>query len=386
MDVLERDYSPILLADHAPPCLSLYQRTHRHHPDNQQDPIRFRNSIKLLEASLRQKYTTSDVEPLLAPFHALAADRAFWNHTLDGLAVLAAPGLFKVYRLQRPVRELAIVADSFHTKPLLRILQSADRYHILGLNRHQMRLFEANRDTVDEIEPQPGVPRTVADVVGEPEGGPERKNRVYGSTATGAAPAGTTSHGTDVRKAALDNDTEHFFRAVDREVLEHYSQPSGMPLLLAALPEHHHLFRSVSRNPLLLAEAIDTHPDDLSLDALRQRAWSLMLPRYLERLSGLTDRFHAAKPDGLSGSDLAAVAKAAAEGRIAVLLIEADRQIPGAFDAATGAITRGDLAHPELDDLLDDLGERVLKTGGEVVVVPAERMPTKTGLAAIYRY
>ena len=28
-----------------PPCLSLYQPTHRHHPDNLQDPIRFRNRM-----------------------------------------------------------------------------------------------------------------------------------------------------------------------------------------------------------------------------------------------------------------------------------------------------------------------------------------------------
>ncbi len=32
-----------------PPCLSLYQATHRHRPDNQQDPIRFRNLVKELE-------------------------------------------------------------------------------------------------------------------------------------------------------------------------------------------------------------------------------------------------------------------------------------------------------------------------------------------------
>ena len=36
--------------------------------------------------------------------------------------------------------------------------------------------------------------------------------------------------------------------------------------------------------------------------------------------------------------------------------------------------------------MLDDLAERVLKTGGEVIMVPPERMPSKTGLAAIYRF
>ena len=173
MDVLERDYSAVLLAEHEPPCLSLYQPTHRHHPENQQDPIRFRNLVKSLEASLRQKYASRDARQLLAPFQALADNREFWLHTLDGLAVLATLELFKVYRLQRPVPELAVVAGSFHTKPLLRILQSADRYQILGLNRHQMRLFEGNRDAVDEIEPSPEVPCTIAGVVG---GRPARPN------------------------------------------------------------------------------------------------------------------------------------------------------------------------------------------------------------------
>jgi Bacterial archaeo-eukaryotic release factor family 3 len=382
MDALEQDYSSVLLAVHEPPCLSLYQPTHRHHPDNQQDPIRFRNLVKAMEASLRQKYAARETRPLLASFHALVDDREFWNHTLDGLAVLATSDIFKVYRLQRPVPELAVVADSFHTKPLLRILQSADRYQILGLNRQEVRLFEGNRDALDEIDPAPGVPRTIAEALEQESDEPERKNRVYGA----AVPQATTRHGTDVREDKLASDTERFFRAVDRAVLEHHSRPTGMPLLLAALPEHHHVFRAVSRNPFLMAEAIDVHPDALSLDALRERAWLLVQPQYLRRLSGLIERFNAAKSNGLGSDDLAQVAAATAAGRIATLLIEADRQIPGAFDAVTGAIKLDDFDDPEVDDLLDDLGERALKAGGEVVVVPAERMPTETGIAAIYRF
>ena len=119
---------------HQPPCLSLYQPTHRHHPENQQDPIRFRNLVKELETSLRQKYPAVETRLLLEPFEALAHDHDFWNHTLDGLAVLGGPGLFRVFQLQRPVAELAIVADSFHTKPLRRFLQSVGRYQVLGLS------------------------------------------------------------------------------------------------------------------------------------------------------------------------------------------------------------------------------------------------------------
>ena len=93
-----------------------------------------------------------------------------------------------------------------------------------------------------------------------------------------------------------------------------------------------------------------------------------------------------AKSKGLGMDDLAQVAEAAVAGRVATLLIEADRQIAGRIDTTTGQIQFADLSHPEVDDLLDDLGELVLKKGGRVVVVPAERMPTPTGLAAIFRY
>ena len=67
-------------------------------------------------------------------------------------------------------------------------------------------------------------------------------------------------------------------------------------------------------------------------------------------------------------------------------MIEAVRKIPGRIDSATGEIEFGDLSHPEVDDVLDDLGELALKKGGQIVIVPAERMPTDTGIVAIYRY
>ena len=128
------------------------------------------------------------------------------------------------------------------------------------------------------------------------------------------------------------------------------------------------------------------HPDDLSLDALRERAWQLIQPHYLERLRHLVEAYGTATSKGLGTDDVPEAAKAAIAGRIATLLIEADRQIPGTLDATTGAIRLDDLANSEVDDLLDDLGERVLKTGGQVVVVPSGRMPTQTGIAATYRF
>jgi hypothetical protein len=383
MSTLDKDYAAGLLDKCDPPCLSLYQPTHRHHPDNQQDPIRFRNLVKELEEPLRQQFPKDDIRTLLQPFLALANDMDFWNHTLDGLAVLGARGIFRVYKLQRPVTEFALVADSFHTKPLMRILQSADRYQVLGLNRQEIRLFEGNRDALDEIELARTVPKTITEALGDELTEPHRTVASYGGIGDGHSPM---HHGHGGKESEVDIDAERFFRAIDRGILEHHSKPAGLTLILAALPQYHHLFHQVSHNPLLIEDSIEVHPDSLTIEELRQRAWQILEPHYLARLAKLVEEFGNAKSKGLGDDVLVQVAKAIAVGRVATLMIEAVRKIPGRIDSATGEIEFGDLSHPEVDDVLDDLGELALKKGGQIVIVPAERMPTVTGIAAIYRY
>lgn len=193
-------------------------------------------------------------------------------------------------------------------------------------------------------------------------------------------------HGHGGKKDEMDSDTERFFRAIDRAVLEHHSRPSGLPLLLAALPEHHALFHQVSHNPFLMAEGLMINPDVLPMDDLRERAWQVVAPQYEVQQAAWADEFHAAKSHELGSDDLAQVAQAAAAGRVATLLIDADREIAGRLDVATGQVESADLSDPQVDDLLDDLGEQVEKRGGRVVVMPTAQMPSQTGLAATYRY
>ncbi len=381
MDPLTQAYREVLQSKQQPPCLSVYQPTHRHFPDNQQDPIRFKNAIKKLERSLLQKHPAGQAEPLLAPLYELAENRDFWTHTRDGLAVFSAADFFRVYRLQRAVPEITVVSDSFHTKPLLRILQSADRYQVLGLNRKEIKLFEGNRDQLDEIELDPNVPRTIQEALGE------ELTDAYLTHAPRRGGANVPQHhGHGSKKDEVDLDAERFFREVDRAIYEHHSRPSGLMLLLAALPEHHNLFRRVSHNPQLADAALDVHPDSLNAEELRERAWRVVEPQYLARLASFIEQFKGALGTGLSSAEIPKIAAAAAEGRIATLLIDADTHIPGKIDPPSGQVQPGQLDDPDADDVLDDLGELVLKQGGETIIVPANRMPTKTGAAAIYRY
>ena len=122
-----------LLGPQPSPCLSLYLPTHRKVPDNTVDLPAFRHLVEALELALAGTLGREDEERLLLPFHQLRDNHGFWQHTRDGLAVLAADGAAQVFLLQHSVKPLALATDRFHTMPLLRTAASVDRFNMLTL-------------------------------------------------------------------------------------------------------------------------------------------------------------------------------------------------------------------------------------------------------------
>ncbi|MFO0851457.1 MAG: hypothetical protein U0871_23300 [Gemmataceae bacterium] len=273
--------------------------------------------------------------------------------------MFAAPVFFETFWLPRPVDALAVVADSFHLKPLLRVTQSADRFHVLLLTKTSARLFEGNRYELHRVDRPGELPEYRAAVGTDPA----QSDRMH-----------------------PDRNVEQFFRAVDAAVLDRYSHRDGLPVVLAAIPDNASEFRKLSKNPHLVEEGVIKDPGTMALPDLRAAAWEVIQPRYTARLAGLTDKFRGALAHGLAAADPKEVGPAIVMNRVGTLLVDADRLLPGTVDPATGAVTPAPADAPGVDDLLDDLAELTLKTGGEVVVVPADRMPTQTGLAAVYRF
>lgn len=134
-----------------------------------------------------------------------------------------------------------------------------------------------------------------------------------------------------------------------------------------------------------MSDGVRFDPWSLSPERLREEVWHVVQPHYLERLAGLVDRFQEARSKQLGSGDLSDIAQAAVANRVGTLLVEADRQEAGTLETS-GRINFDNLSRPGVDDLLDDIAELVLRRGGEVVVVPADRMPTQSGGAAIYRF
>ncbi len=363
------------------PFISLYQPTFRYRPENKQDLIRFKNLVTTIQNSLLQKYSKEEVNTFLKPFNEIAENKLFWNNTKDGLCILSSKNETVVYLLNRPVDEIAIVADSFHTKPLIRVFQSADRYHLLGINRKNFVLYEGNRYGLNQIDFPEGSEVTIEEVLGDQYTKPYLNPGSYGGA--GGTPM---FHGQGGRKDEIEKDTEKYFRYIDKFINDNYSKADRIPLVLVGLTEHQGLFRSLSSNPSLIGDGIKKDFEALSLEDIRAESWKILEPFYLEKTNEFIEKFKLAQSRFQASDDLAQVVRAAFEGRIDSLLLEAEKVAPGKINKETGQIIKDKLDNPDFDDILDDLAEMVLRMKGKVLILPKERMPSPTGLAGIYKF
>jgi hypothetical protein len=360
------------------PCLSLYLPTHRTQPERRDDQTRYRQLVRHLNDSLEMAYGAEEVANLMQPFRALERDDTFWNTRRQGVAIFRAPGVFITQHLDRSVPEIAVVADNFHVKPLFRLLQTLEDYHVLCLTRESAQLFVGNRDGLQEVPFPTGSVLLINEILGEELSDPGFSRSNSGGTDR-IVPHTTIED-------EVDKDTERFFRQVDRIVMEIASRPSGMPLVVASLPEQAALFHRISRNPRLVETSLTVNPFGIELRDLVDRVWQVMQPHMIAESRMLIEAYEeaAGHADGIDG--IFAIAHAAVEGRIETLFVEDSRELPGKIDEATGTVIFDDLRVPDVNDLLDDIARIVLRHGGTVIVLPSEVMPTRTGAAAILRY
>lgn len=398
-----------LLEPQPAPCLSLYLPTHRNVPDNAVDKPAFRHLVESLELALEPVAARDRIEQLLHPLRLLEGDRDFWEHTRDGLAVLAAAGHAHVFPLHRPVPPLAVAGPRFHTAPLVRLAAAAERFHVLLLTSREARLcagtawIDPRGVAVERLDPVLLVPRagalsratlTRADVVDEETCQPHRVQRGMGIE-------GVIHGGTGAKRDDSEADTEIFLAFVDRIVHEQASRPTGLPLFLVAQPRLAATYRGLARDPLLAEDHVAKDPHLLTEGEILAAVGPLFTAARGRRVAREVRAFARARARGLAAGDLADVARAAVAGQVATLLVEADRFEPGRFDRATGAIEfattpaaaaasdrsrTGDVPAESAADLCGVVAETVLLHGGTIVALARNEMPTESGVAAIYRY
>ncbi len=372
--------------------LSLYMPVARSFPDQEQNRIRYRNLLRQLHEQLTECSSTHADPALLEPFDALLHEDDLWAKPRDGLAVIGGDGLFKVFSLHQTVEECARIDQQPYLKPLLRVSQSGATYQVLCVTRDAVRLFQGDQHVLDEVALHADVPRNLEQALGTELTDKNQTGNPQGFSRASDRTSGAARHeaGGGGKQDEIDIDRERYFRAIDKAVVAHHTR-SGLPLILAALPRNQAAYRAVSHHPHLLEEGIAHDPGLLEAAALRQHAGEIIARRHDAWLDGILERYGAAQGRSLASNDIHEIGEAVFSGRVSVLMVESDRNLPGVVDAQSGVVQLHEVSgESELAgtgaDVLDQLIPRAVQNGADVVVLPPGLLPGESGAAAVFRF
>jgi hypothetical protein len=366
-----------LVGSHTPPCVSLYLPTHRNgSPD---DRHQFDGAVREAHTLLKGALSAGEIKAFMEPVEKLSTP-AFWQEHSEGIAIFRSRDHTACYRLPISVPAKVVASDSFHIRPLVRFLQSNQRYYLLSLSQNYVRLFKGSANGLGPVEIA-GMPHSLEEALGTEERG--RSVRVHYGASGGKNPIFGGAGKSDTSR---DEDLLRFFRAVD-ESLWPVLRDEKVPMILAAPQRELPIYRSISRYTHIADEGLHGNFSEARMEDMHAKVWPIVQKIVEARMKEVREHYDRLVSRARALDEIRGIASYAVQGRVYQLLVERDSQLWGKLDKANGALELHgkDRAQGD-DDVLDDLAEAVLLRGGEVFSVEKARMPSKSPVAAILRW
>ncbi len=366
--------------------VSIFMPTHRVGDQIQQNPIRLKNLLAeaeqaLVDAGLRQP----EAQTLLAPGRQLLQLRDFWRRQSDSLALFISSQEMRPYRLPYDFKELALVSERFHTKPLLPLLSGDGRFYLLALSQGEIRLLQGSRYSVGEIDLDQ-VPEALADVLRWDD--PERRLQWHSGAGQVPGRQAAIFHGHGVASADDPKDNIlRYFHKLDRGLQEILAGETA-PLVLAGVDYLLPLYQEANSYPHLVEEGILGNPEEMSAEGLHQQAWEVVAPIFEREREQAAARYKqlAGGDSDLASTEVEKIVPAAYYERVDTLFVPLGQQRWGAFDPESQTVRQHQAAQPGDRDLLDLAAVHTLLNGGTVYAVAPQNMPAEAPLAAVLRY
>jgi release factor family 11 len=365
-DIPTRSELETLLTLRDPLCVSVYVPTSPIPQEAQGGRIELKTLTADAIAQLEDAGASGrELAELREPLEELVDDNDFWNEQARSLAVFAAPGIVRTFRLPNRLTSEVEVGDRFYVKPLLRAVTFPQAAFVLALAAGGVRVVEVVADGPAYAVDVAGLPRDLTDSLGAAA---ERNlnDRLIGA------------EGDKVR-------LRQFARKVD-QALRGLLAGRQLPLILAATEPLDSIYRSLNSYPALAATGIRGNPETLTDVELAAAARSVLDELYAAELDAVRESFGARFHDGRASSDVATVARAATAGAVDTVLVDIDDKVPGVVDEETGAVTLAEEDDAESYGVLDEIARRVLLSGGRVLAVRQDDLPDRTPVAAMLRH
>ena len=366
-DIPTRSALERLLAARGDPCVSIYVATSPIPQEAQAARIELKNLAADAAGQLEEAGADRGVVPeLRETLDDLVDDEDFWAEQARSLAVFAAPGMLRTYRLPNRLASAVEVGDRFFVKPLLRAVTFPQAAFVLALAAGSVRLVEVLPDGPPFTVDVPDLPADAASAAGK-------------ASIADRSPSARLQ-GSEGQKVRL----RQYARKVD-QALRGVLTGLELPLILAATEPLESIYRSLNSYPHLVDGGLGGSPDRTDDAELAAAARTVLDDVYARELAGLRDLFELRFSQDRASTDVATVARAATYGAVDTVLVDIDEKVPGYVDDESGAVT---LAPDDASSygVVDEIARRVVLAGGRVLAVRRPDIPGGGSVAAILRY
>lgn len=370
-----------LILHEADPAVSLYMPLHKKgSKDVREDRIRYKNLLSDVEEELQKiGMKATEIASFLDEASALNVER----NSSTGLAVFISPRHFSYYKIPMPVQEQVVVGTHFHTKPLMPLIAKNQRFFILSLSKHNVDLFEATGEHIHQIYP-PELPESMGEALWYKD---VEKHRQF-HTNTGVSRGkhgGMMNHGHAQWKDKGKEYIKKYFRTVNNAI-HPVIRDTGAPLVVSVDTGLFPIYQEANTYPHLIAEPISQNPEGVRAEELHVQAWPLVKKHIEKEKQEKLDSYRGLLDTNRIKTSPEQIIQDAYDGIVDTLFIEEHTNIWGTYDHRSREMRIEKSHTPENDDLLNSASQQVYIHGGNVYMLPHDKMPSETGSAEIARY
>ena len=366
-------------------CISVYLCTTAStsvESNRQKDFIAYKNKLQQLTASLKERnMDQTQIETILKPGYDLLRNEEFWSNLSHGLAVYMAEGFFKFIRLPLLSRDEVLINSSFYLTPLIPVMTVRDYFYVLVLSKKQAKLYRADAFAMHHV-PVQGMPRGVDDVVHSEEKGDQDLFR----TESAGAGSGANYHGIGTGRPDHKADLAMYFDEVDETLWKEVLNKENVPLLLVGVEYLIPIYKQVAKYKPIWDDAITGSHEHEDITVLYQQVRGKMQPYFEERVARALNVYGNQSATELTSSIPDDIIPAAHYGRVSQLFVVKGEHIWGKFDEMNNVLTVHSTQQGDDECLVDKTVIKTLLTGGEVFILPEEKMPAPGKIAALMRY
>lgn len=272
------ELNPSEFKEQKAPAVSLYlpvQHTERDRRLDAKVRIEFKNLSNKAIKELQAKWGKYDVKSIVEKLKYLQEneDLQVWLDAKDGLAFFLNAEDCYVYNMDKAPIASVSVDDKFDMGPVLAEAEhdQATHYKLLLLSADYFSLLDGDETSVRYINFPADVSHYNIEMYPEYDG-KDKAPLDYYSLEDHMSPY----HDHKSRKEVTKEETEKFFRYVNKQLNDKLLLHNELPVILVTLPEHVHMFREICSFNHLNQQVIEKDPGSMSGVQLREAALKIL--------------------------------------------------------------------------------------------------------------